>query len=160
MNQNGSILKRFCYQIFDSLKGINLLIVSVLLLINVLKSNNNMEFKTNYFVLILFIIVFLILLILYTIVRLNKSRFELIDRSLSNEKRIDYYYSTTQNTNKIKEIKMYSVYEYIRNLLEIRILKSINIRKKACKMAIVNAVLISTIVGLFSSFLSGFCIRK
>lgn len=157
VRRSGSVLKRYSYQIYDIFRGFLNIVVSITYLLITLKSINLKNIFNNFDLVILLpivcILIILIVAIILSVSYINKKRFYLLDKSLKIDKSITYYSNLIIKNEKSKDIRIYNLYNSIKDKLSnIYFVKGNEIRNNISRFAIILGAIIAIIGGIISFF--------
>lgn len=155
VRRSGSVLKRYSYQIYDIFRGMLNILASTTYLLITLKSINFKNIFDSFNPIILLPIIcmtiVLITIIAISISYINKKRFHFLDESLKIDKSITYYSNLIINNEKSKDIRIYGLYNSIKDKLNnTYFLKGNELRNSILKFAILLGIIIAIIGGIIS----------
>lgn len=153
LKRSGSTLYRLCCQLKNISTGLLMMFISLFLFtINIKKLLKTQYNQTQIFY-IFVVLVILCVIITAIIINLNKSKFKLIDKLLENDQNISYYFDIVNDKDIEKEIKIYSLNEFVNEKINYFISRGIKIKNKIFKNSCISAsgiALIGNIVSIIT----------
>lgn len=153
IKRSGSTLYRLCCQFANTLKGLMLIMISIVFLIYIVNKNIiNIQFtKSKLYIILIFIVIIVVLVISIVIImsKLNKKKFKLTDKCLHYDSIFSYYYRYVTDPNKGKEIRLFNEQKIIQKKAYKELInKGTLLRKKIAKISGATGALIASIGGI------------
>ena len=153
IRRSGSTLYRLCCQFANTLKGLMLIIISVIFLIYIVNKNiiNIHLTKSRLHIIFIFIVTIIISVITIVIImsKLNKKKFKLMDKCLHYNSIFSYFYKYVTDPNKGKEIRLFNEQNIIQKTAYKELVnKGTLLRKKTAKISGTTGALIASIGGI------------